>query len=716
MTLRSTFFTIAFLVVLGYTLWAFWKVMYHRQLFMRLGQEREAHGESQERLRIAMRQVFLHTKLFNDRSSGWMHLFIFYGFLIVQFGALQIIIKGFIKGYQWPIGAAEPWFNLFEEIIVVAVIIAVLYAGYRRFVERIKRLKKTVKATIVLYYIIALMLSVLFVLAFERLWLGIPTSPYTPFSSWLSLLFQGISQKTAYWLFYTFWWVHLTILLSFLLYVPQSKHAHLLYAPFNIYSMDVGPPSMPVALDFSDESVEELGAGKIEDFTRGQLLDLYSCVECGRCTNMCPASNSGKMLSPMHIMTKLRDHLTEKAELITGKSPWEPARIMGAPLHMAHVMTPDMATQGTPAHFVPDSLLHTDIGPTMHRQAKAWHLEKKDARELQLIGDVMTEDELWACTTCRNCEDQCPVGNEHLSHIFSMRRYLVMTEGKMPSEAQRTLSQIERQGNPWGISRKDRVKWRDERPDLTIPTVEEVKEFDYLFWVGSMASYDPRSRKVAFAFVEIMRQAGISFAILGNEEGSSGDTARRLGNEYLFQELAQANIEVLKEYNVKQIITCDPHTFNAFKNDYREFGMEAQVYHHTQMIAKWLREGLLQPKTEVNEHVVYHDSCYLGRYNGIYDDPRDILRALPGVKLTEMERNRENSMCCGAGGGRMWMEEKEGNRVNVTRVKQALIANPSVIASNCPYCLTMMGDGVKAVDAEDVLTLDLAELVSQSLS
>lgn len=689
--------------------------MYHRQVFMHLGISRQARGESRERLRLALRQVFLHSKLFKDRRSGFMHLIIFYGFLIVQLGALQIIIKGFIWGFEWPIGKAEPWFNFFEELTVAAVIVAVLYAGYRRFVERLKRLKKSVKASIVLYYIIALMLSVFFVLAFERLWLGIPPSPFTPFSSLLSFLFEGIQPQTAYLWFYVFWWAHLLILLSFLLYVPQSKHAHLLYAPFNIYSMDVGPPSMPVALDFSDESIEEFGAGKVEDFTRGQLLDLYSCVECGRCTNMCPASNTGKMLSPMHLMTKLRDHLTEKAELLTGKSPWEPGRIMGAPFGMAHVMSPDCFTVGPPENFVPDEILQTDIGPTMHRQAKAWHLEERDAREVQLLGEVMTEEELWACTTCRNCEDQCPVGNEHLSHIYAMRRYLVMTEGKMPGEAQRALNHIERQGNAFGMSRKERIKWREERPDLQIPTVEERAEFEYLFWVGSMAAYDPRSRKVAFSFVEIMREAGIRFAILGNEEGSSGDTARRLGNEYLFQELAKQNIEVLQAYGVKKIITCDPHTFNVFKNDYREFGLDAEVYHHTQMIAQWLREGKLKPKKAVNERIVYHDSCYLGRYNGIYDDPRAALEAIPGIELLEMERNRENSMCCGAGGGRMWMEEREGNRINVTRVKQALITHPTVIAANCPYCLTMMSDGVKAVDANDVITLDVAELVARSL-
>jgi Fe-S oxidoreductase len=707
-------FTLAFLVVLGYALYAFWKVMYHRYLYIQLGKPMEL-ADWPERVRVMLRQVFGQTKILKDVKSGTEHVVLFYGFIIVQFGAIELIVKGFAPGFSWPLGPLYPVYTLSQEITVAAVIIAMAYGTYRRYGEKLRRLKRDRKASIVAWFIIGLMSSVLLALAFEQRWLGETPTWYRPFSSLLSLVFAGVSGGAAL-LFYFFWWAHLLILLSFLLYVPQSKHAHLFFAPPNILLSKMGPPSKPKTIDFTDETAEEFGVGKVEDFTRGELLDLYACVECGRCTNMCPGSNTGKMLSPMHIMTKIRDHLNEKGEAVTCKSPWAPGRIMGAPKGMVHVMADVPFSHGAPEGFDPDRRLFTDITPTMKRQAHSWQLAERDIGEVSLIGDVITEQELWACTTCRNCEDQCPVGNEHLSHIMGMRQYLVMTEGRMPAEAQRALNNIERQGNPWGLSRDDRVQWREERPDLRIPTVHETDEFEYLYWVGSMQSYDGRNRKVAHAFAKVMNEAGVSFAILGNEERNSGDTARRLGNEYLFQTFVEHNIETFQKYGVKKIVTCDPHAFNSFKNDYADFGLEAEVYHHTQLIEQWIGEGRIKPRRPVEARVVYHDSCYIGRYNGIYDAPRNILRAVPGVELVEMARNREDSMCCGAGGGRMWMEEDEGNRVNVTRAKQALERSPTIIGSNCPYCLVMMGDGVKSLDADDVQTLDLAEIVAQSLS
>lgn len=716
MRLTVLCFTLAFLIVLGYALYAFWHVMYARYQYIRMGTPNTLFDWN-ERVRVASRQVFGQTKILKDRRSGTAHVGIFYGFLILQFGALEIIVKGFLPGYQWPIDGLRPWFSLLQEITVLSIFATVGYMAYRRFGEKLRRLKRGEKTTILYWFIFTLMASVLLSLTFEKIWLGLPGSPYAPISSLLASALVGIGPAVAHWLFYIMWWAHLSILLGFLLYVPQSKHAHLFFAPFNILFSKMGPPSKPSTLDFSDETVEEFGVNQVEGFSRDQLLDLYACVECGRCTNMCPASNTGKMLSPMQLITKVRDHLTEKGEASLGISPWTPDRSMGYPKGMAHVMTEVPFAEGAPEGYHPDAFLHTDITPTLHRQVETWNLTDKDVHDISLIGDVISDQELWACTTCRNCEDQCPVGNEHLGFIYGMRRYLVMTEGSMPSEITRTMNNIERQGNPWGISRKDRIKWRDERPDLIVPTVDEVESFDYLFWVGSMGSYDNRNQKVVQAFVKIMNEAAISFAILGNAELNSGDTPRRVGNEFLFQELAQQTIETFKEYNVKKIVTCDPHAFNSFKNDYPDFGLEAEVFHHTELIDRWIREGRIQLTAPVTERVVYHDSCYIGRYNGIYDAPRNILAAIPGVDLIEMERNKEDSMCCGAGGGRMWMEEREGVRVNVKRVEQALDGRPSVIGSNCPYCLTMMGDGIKHFDKEDdVRALDLAELVEMSMS
>jgi Fe-S oxidoreductase len=430
----------------------------------------------------------------------------------------------------------------------------------------------------------------------------------------------------------------------------------------------------------------------------------------------------------------------------------------------------------------------------------------------------MTEEEIWACTTCRNCEDQCPVGNEHVDKIVDLRRHLVLMQGSMPHDGQRAMQNIERQGNPWGLSRNDRAKWVAELAEqwgecpqgvaqgeagraeatgersqavaqeeegrveatgersqgvaqeeegrveatgersqgvaqgdaeraepmgewmqgnagatgdgsqaardaaakaaMRVPTVKENPGFDILLFVGSMGSYDNRTKKVTKALVRLMNEAGVNFAILGNEERNSGDTPRRMGNEMLFQELAAQNILTFEKYGVRRIVTACPHTYNTLKNEYPEFGLaeDVEVLHHTELLAQLVAEEKLKPAHELKERITYHDSCYLGRYNGVYEQPRNVLKAIPGVELVEMERSRENGMCCGAGGGRMWMEETSGKRVNLARTEQALQVNPTVIASACPYCLTMVEDGTKLKDVEDsVKARDIAELLELSV-
>jgi len=304
--------------------------------------------------------------------------------------------------------------------------------------------------------------------------------------------------------------------------------------------------------------------------------------------------------------------------------------------------------------------------------------------------------------------------------IVDLRRFLVLTEGNMPADAQRAMTNIERQGNPWGLNRKEKENWRQLREDVHIPTVKEAKkageEFEYLFWVGSMGSFDNRSQKIALSTAKLLNEAGVKFAILGNKEKNSGDTPRRLGNEFLFQELANNNIAEFEKNEVKKIVTIDPHAYNIFKNEYPEFGFEAEVYHHTEILAELVNEGKLVPKNSIDETIVFHDSCYLGRYNEVYDPPREIIKAIPGVKLQEMERNRDEAMCCGAGGGMMWVEDKVGQRINVARTEQALAVSPGIISSGCPYCLTMLTDGTKAKEVEDeVSTYDVAELLEKSI-
>ncbi|KON98522.1 (Fe-S)-binding protein [Aneurinibacillus migulanus] len=698
-----------FITLIGYALYLFTYLVYSRVTYIKLGRAADLKEDATRTLNAFWVNVFGQKKLMKDSKSGVMHIVLFYGFLLVQFGAIDLIWKGLKPGSHLPFGAAYPYFLLFQEVVVVAILLAIFYAWYRRNVEKLKRLKRGWKANLVVWLISILMISTLLSEGLEIIWLhadAISFRSTQPIASSLALALAGIGPTAAGALFYVFWWVHLLTLLFFLVYIPQGKHAHLLFAPYNWLMKDkTRPPGKLSTIDFEkleEEGAEEFGVGRIEHFTQNQLIDLYACVECGRCTSMCPAAGTGKTLSPMDLIVKMRDHLTEKGAAITGRTPWMPAAVFKESTGNALAVQARAAGAG---QVVEETAAATEGSSAL-----------KIEYDTQLIGDVITEEELWACTTCRNCEDQCPVANEHVGHIIDMRRYLVMTEGRMPSDAQRALSNIERQSNPWGINRKDRIKWREGMEDL-VPTVKEADEFEYLFFVGSMGSFDNRSIKLTQSFARVMNKAGIKFAILGNEEKNSGDTARRLGNEMLFQELAMENIGNFQKYDVKKIVTMDPHAYNTFKHEYPEFGLEdVEIYHHTDLLVEWLREGRIQPVNEVKERVTYHDSCYLGRYNDIYDAPREILSAIPGVEIVEMERSGCDSMCCGAGGGMMWQEEHQGTRVNLARTEQALAVNPTTIGSACPYCLTMLSDGTKAKEVEEkVQTLDMVEILERSL-
>ncbi|UII55778.1 (Fe-S)-binding protein [Cytobacillus spongiae] len=685
---------IAFLLVTAYAVSLFVYVVKTRIQYIKLGKKVEFDNRVKERMEKIKVNVFGQKKLLKDKKSGIIHVMFFYGFILVQFGAIDFIIKGIKPGAHLPLGPLYPGFTFFQEIVTLTILVAVIWAFYRRYIEKLVRLKRGFKSGLVLIFIGGLMLSVLVGNGMSLIWHGHDATWTEPVASIIGTVFAGIGETASIVVFYVAWWIHLLFLLAFLVYVPQSKHAHLIAGPANVYFNRLDNPGKLSKIDFEDESQESFGVGKIEDFTQMQLIDLYACVECGRCTNMCPATGTGKMLSPMDLIVKLRDHLTNHGAAVTSKQPW----------------VPTFAFSGTKGNQI--ALASAGQGAEEAAAGLAY--------SPSLIGDVITEEEIWGCTTCRNCEDQCPVMNEHVDKIIDLRRYLVLTEGKMDADAQRAMQNIERQGNPWGLNRKERENWREAREDVHVPTVKEVskagEEFEYLFWVGSMGSYDNRSQKIALSFAKLLNEAGVKFAILGNKEKNSGDTPRRLGNEFIFQELATKNIEEFEKNEVKKIVTIDPHAYNIFKNEYPDFGLEAEVFHHTEVLADLVKEGKLKPAYAVNETITFHDSCYLGRYNEVYDPPREILKAIPGVKLVEMERNKDKGMCCGAGGGLMWMEEETGHRINVARTEQALAVNPSVISSGCPYCLTMLSDGTKAKEVEETVhTYDVAEILEKAV-
>lgn len=685
-------------VVVLYAVGLFFYLLKTRYKFVQLGKKVEFDESVKERIHYLMVNVLGQNKLLKDPKSGLIHVMFFYGFLMVQLGAIDLIWKGLVPGSHLPLGIFYSVFTFFQELVVLMILVAVVWAFYRRYVEKLVRLKRGWKNGLVLIFIGGLMVSTLFANGMGLIWHGEGLTYTEPVASGIAAIFGFLPASAAAVVFYVMWWAHLLILLTFLVYVPQSKHFHLIVSPINVYMNRLDRTGTLTPIDFEalenaedEEDMPAIGVGRIQDFTQKQMLDLYSCVECGRCTNMCPATGTGKMLSPMDLIVKLRDHLTFTGAVVTKQKPW-----------------------------VPYQFFANTKGNQLAMAAGAEGAVIEDIYNPSLIGDVITEEEIWACTTCRNCEDQCPVMNEHVDKIIDLRRYLTMTEGKVNPDAQRAMTNIERQGNPWGLNRKEKENWRDLDPTIHIPTVKELKksgeEMEYLFWVGSMGAFDNRSQKIALAFCRLLNEAGVKFAILGNKEKNSGDTPRRLGNEFLFQELATANIDEFEKNDVKKIVTIDPHAYNIFKNEYQDFGWKGEVYHHTELLNQLIDENRLALNYEVHETIVFHDSCYLGRYNDVYDAPREILRGIPGVKLVEMERNRETAMCCGAGGGLMWMEEHVGNRINVARTEQALATNASVISSGCPYCLTMLEDGTKAKEVEDSIgTFDVAELLERSV-
>jgi Fe-S oxidoreductase len=421
-------------------------------------------------------------------------------------------------------------------------------------------------------------------------------------------------------------------------------------------------------MNLEDETAETFGVSKIEEFTWKQLLDLYACTECGRCSENCPATLTGKPLSPKLTIHHLREHLQKKGKVLLsqdGKEETEPVNPEG------------------------------ELGRA-------------------LVGEVCQHDELWSCTTCGNCMENCPVFIEHIHKYVDMRRYLVLMESSFPAEVQNVMRNWETNSNPWGLGFATRGDWSK---DLPVKTMAEDSQVEYLFYVGCGGSFDERAKKISSAMVTLLNEAGVSFAILGAEEKCCGETARRIGNEYLFQTMAAELVETINSYGVQKIITTCPHGYNCLKNEYPQFGGQWVVYHHSEILAQLLRDGRLQTKVVMDKHLIFHDSCYLGRYNSIYDQPRSLIKSIPGLRFSEMDRSRNKSFCCGAGGGRMWMEETLGDRkINDARTEQALALKPDIIGVSCPFCTTMFEDGLKDRNMEEeVRVYDLAELLAQTI-
>jgi Fe-S oxidoreductase len=603
---------------------------------------------------------------------GINHFFLFWGFLVLILINFEFLVSGVFPQFSFVfLGETLYGILLFlADIMSVVVLAAVFLALLRRTFFRPEHIEPTREAYFILTLVGSLMIAYFGLHASEAYTGHLEMAAWMPVSTALAPLFSGMSEGSAFIWGRIFWWIHALVLLFFLNYLPYSKHLHILTALLNTFFMSESLVTTVPRLKF--EKGEDFGVSKVVQFTWKDILDFMSCTECGRCQEACPAYQTGKPLNPRLVIHQGKLNAFANGDAVRADRP---ADMLASAPKDASMVVPLIA-EGEAS---------------------------------------ISEEALWSCTTCGACMEVCPVFIEHVPKIIEMRQHLVMEQSKFPAELTALFEDSEQRCNPWGIAPSDRVNWAR---DLEVPIIKEPGEKEYLLYVGCAGAYDARARNISIAMTNILNAAGLSWGILGNEEKCCGDSMRRLGNEFVFEKMAKENIEIFKKYDVKKIITFCPHGYSTLKHDYAQFGADFEVIHHTELIKQLIDSGKIKLKSKSNGKVVIHDSCYLGRYNGIYEQPREIIAACSGgVKPTEMERHGDKSFCCGAGGGRMWMEELTGKRIYLERTQEALKQDPSTIAVACPYCMTMFEDGIKDEKAYDrVLVKDIAEMVCENLA
>ncbi len=617
-----------------------------------------------ERVVVFFKDVLGQTNVRRKLAPGLAHTMIFFGFLAVQPHSLELMLKGICPAIE--VGHLLPGlyggYLFVADILAPFVLVGFAYAIYRRVVVRPPYLTMGMDANLIILFTCVIIITFQLINAFQTLLpLEAGVFDYTgtfPVSGLLVGLF-GLDQLTPQKIFIGYeiaYWVHMATIIGFLIYIPGSKHLHLLAAAPNVFLKPLECEKAIVKTDIEDEDLETFGLGKTVELNWKNVLNLYACTECGRCEEQCPAANTDKPLSPKKLIHDFKLDLFAHADAILAKD--------------AEAVQP---------------------------------IVREDS---PITGDV-----LWSCTTCRACEDICPVNIEHLDFIIESRKNQVLMEASFPPEIQETFTNLENQANPWGFAADTRANWAK---DLDVPLMTDNPEADVLYFVGCSGSFDDRGKKIAQAMARVLKRADVNFAILGPEEACNGDVARRAGNEYLAQMLIQQNVEVLNQYNPKTILTGCPHCFNTLKNEYPQFGASYPVVHYTQYLLELHQQGRLKPNNKNLGSLTFHDSCYLGRWNGIYAAPRDLLRSMNATgSLLEMQRTGEKGFCCGAGGGRMFMEETLGKRINIDRAEEVMKTGAATLASACPFCATMLMDGLMDKES-DIVVKDIAEIVDEA--
>ena len=667
----STYEQIAFLIILAVSLYLSWRSFSTMYKVIHRGAGSFHFDNLPSRILEAL-SVFVTQKTVLKKRPfvSFLHAWVAWAFILYFLVNLGDVLWAYIEDFHFMgQGVIGNYYRLFVDIFSVLAMIGVLFLLIRRFIYGSKRLKirenvkllnsakqgiprdSLIVGLFILFHVGFRFLSESFAISLEGV------DPYQPFATWTAGLWSGIeSPETLIILRHISWWLALGLILAFIPYFPSSKHAHLFMGPINFLTRPHRNAYGTLeALDFENDEIEQFGVSKLEELDKTGILDAYACIMCNRCQDVCPAYITGKELSPSALEVNKR-------------------------------------------YFINNNKKNLAAGQ-----------ESQDG----FLDFALSESALWACTSCAACVEVCPVGNEPMFDILNIRRDRVLMESQFPKELQGAFNGMERNQNPWNMN-EDRMAWAKEDQSITVKTVDENPDFDILYWVGCAGAFDQKGQKIAQSFAKILNKAQINFSVLGNKESCTGDSARRAGNEYLFAMMAEANVETLNNAKVKKIVTTCPHCLHTLKNEYPQFGGNYEVIHHTQFIEELIDKGKLSLNNENSTKITYHDPCYLGRHNKVYDAPRvDLKKA--GYELVEMERHGNNSFCCGAGGAQMWKEEEAGTeRVRQNRLKEARETGADTVCTSCPFCLTMLRDASNELEA-DIKVNDLAEIIAARL-